>query len=330
MPKQKIFLKDILEKMHGKEYDEIYKEILALVDAGKYQPIKRSGVNGKTPALNNAYWLVTPETDYSDVIDELQYEMNPQLDISYYCRHPDRYEKERTYAELLNSYIGCQKDNLAVPVTINERSFEIFHDEKYLDRKGGAELLAHVGLDAEKLNFYGTSEPMSYYSHSKISPQKFLIIENKDTFYSMRRHLIHCSDSIMGMKIGTLIYGSGKGIYKSFEDYIAGVEPYFADRQNELFYFGDLDYEGILIYETLCSKYDISIRLFTKAYIRMIRKAEAVGIQNLPQMKGGQNRNMKAIFMGQFGKSDIKIMTDILESGHYIPQEIINEMDYGI
>ena len=100
----------------------------------------------------------------------------------------------------------------------------------------------------------------------------------------MRRHLIHCSDSIMGMKIGTLIYGSGKGIYKTFEDYIAGVEPYFADRQNELFYFGGLDYEGILIYETLCSKYDISIRLFTKAYIRMIRKAEAVGIQNLQHM----------------------------------------------
>ena len=66
--------------------------------------------------------------------------------------------------------------------TMNERSFEIFHREKFFQREGGLEFCRKAGIEAAKLSFYETSEPLSYYSCSKQSPQNILIIENKDTF----------------------------------------------------------------------------------------------------------------------------------------------------
>ena len=45
-----------------------------------------------------------------------------------------------------------------------------------------------------------------------------------------------------------MIYGAGKGIFKSFQDFEFCVEPYMKEKKNQIFYFGDLDYEGIGIY----------------------------------------------------------------------------------
>ena len=41
-----------------------------------------------------------------------------------------------------------------------------------------------------KIEFLSDSETLAYYSHTRKTPQNMLILENKDTFYSMRRHLL--------------------------------------------------------------------------------------------------------------------------------------------
>ena len=199
-----------------------------------------------------------------------------------------------------------------------------------MDREGGMELLKRLEFSFDKLNYYETSEPMAYYSHKKTIPQNLLIIENKDTFYSMRKHLIDGSNKIMGMEIGTLIYGGGKAIYKSFQDYSRGVEPYFKHEKNKVYYFGDLDYEGILIYETLCEKYkdDVEIILFKTAYEKMLQKAEEIGVTELADTKEGQNKNIGTYFIEQFSLMMQDKMKRILEKHKYIPQEIVNSSDY--
>lgn len=161
----------------------------------------------------------------------MKYEISPLLDMSYYQKNPEKYIQDRKYIRLLSKYLTQNRNLLNYSATINERSFEIFQREKFLDREKGLTLLAHLGLAAEQFNFYETSEPMSYYSHKKETPQNFLIIENKDTFYSMRKHLIEKGDTILGLQVGTLIYGGGKGIYKSFADYVNCVEPYFEHKE---------------------------------------------------------------------------------------------------
>lgn len=314
-------------------YLQIYKYICSQISDEKLVPIKASKLNGKKPALYNAYWQLKDEKkekDYSKFLDELKYKINPKLNTMYYQKNPEKYLVDRKNICILSDYLTERQSRLTISETINERSFEIFHREKYLDREGGRELLSRLGISGEDLNFYQTWEPMSYYSHQKKTPQNFLIIENKDTFYSMRKHLISGNDSLLHLSVGTLIYGGGKGIYKTFEDYIHGVEPYFADKNNQVFYFGDIDYEGILIYETLAKKYEkyTNIILFTEAYEKMIYHAEQMGMEELPDTKEGQNKNIGELFLKQFTPAQQKKIKHVLHSGKYIPQEILNEGDY--
>lgn len=330
MGKKKIKLADIEEKYSYMEYDELYEYILSEIEKKKLIPVNASGINGKKPALYNAYWVTEKERDYSEVKEELMYKISPMINTEYYLKRPEKYEADRKDICLLSDYLIKHREALRYSETINERSFEIFHREKFLARDGGMGLLKRLDMSGSALNFYMASEPMSYYSHQKNHPQNFLIIENKDTFYSMRHHMINGADMILGLQFGTLIYGGGKGIHKSFEDYVNVVEPYFADTGNKVYYFGDLDYEGILIYESLAEKYKdkVEIYLFTNAYERMLKKAEYIGFSEMPFTKEGQNHNIGQCFLEQFSNKVQKDIKRILQEERYIPQEILNAGDY--
>lgn len=330
MKKTKIQLAEIAKAHSFMTYQELYQYILLKIEKGKLTPVKASKTNGKKPALYNAYWKYEEQQDYSDIQEELKYQISPALDTTYYQNKPEKYEGDRKNIHLLSDYLVKRKQELEIGKTINERSFEIFRKEKFLEREGGMELLKRLKFPANQLNFYETSEPMAYYSHKKTTPQNFLIIENKDTFYSMRKYLIDGSDKIMGTEISTLIYGGGKAIYKSFQDYSCAVEPYFAHEENKIYYFGDLDYEGILIYETLCEKYkdNVKIILFKSAYEKMLQKAGEFGMIELPDTKEGQNKNIGTYFFEQFSVVTQDKMKQILEHHKYIPQEIVNVSDF--
>lgn len=328
--KRKIYLTDIVRSHPDMEYPQLYAAILTEIKSGRLKPVKASGLNGKKPALYNAYWLYEEKREDKALAEEMRFRLSPLLKIEYYENNPEKYLRDREQIQLLSDYLIHHRSSLQIQETINERSFEIFHREKYLDREGGAELLLRLGLSKEALNFYTTSEPMSYYSHSKQTPQNFLIIENKDTFYSMRKYLIEGRREILNLKTGTLIYGGGKGIYRSFEDFVAAVEPYFAAAENRVYYFGDLDYEGILIYETLVKKYSgkRDILLFTEAYRKMLEKAEKLGTDRLPRTKEGQNASGGEVFFSFFSQELQDTIRRLLKEGKYIPQEILNQGDY--
>lgn len=334
MKKHKLTLSEIEHRMKNKveniSYNELYNYILIEIQKGSLEPIKASGTNGKTPALYNRYWEYEEEEDYSEFIQEMKYKLNPRLKIEYFLKNPDRYGVERKRIQKLSNYLNQTRGQILKPVTMNERSFEIFRREKYLRDEGGMELLKKLGISIEELGIYDTREPLAYYTRSRQNNQNILILENKDTFYSMRKSLDDGKQEILGVEIETLIYGAGKGIYKSFQDYIQGVEKYFLNVGNVLWYFGDLDYEGILIYETLSQMYEkeVPIRLFVPAYIRMIDKAYQIGVDELPDTKEKQNRNISMIFFENLGEEYTKKARDILEQNKYIPQEILNCNDY--
>ena len=213
---------------------------------------------------------------------------------------------------------------------MNERSFEIWHREKFLKEEQGKKILKRCGMSLEQLNLYDTTEPLAYYVHTKSTPQNMLIVENKDTFYSMRRHLLSGEDSICGCHIGTIIYGAGKGILRSFQDFSLCAEPYMREMENALYYFGDLDYEGIIIYESLAEMFqdECKIQPFTSGYVEMLYKAQKIGIEQLPSMKTGQNQNIHGEFWDYFSKKDIETIQAILQIGRYIPQEILTIEDF--
>lgn len=325
---KRISLEKLLKSHVRDSYEQQYHFVRKLLEQEKIKPVKASGTNGKRPALYRSYWVMEEKKDYSALEEELKYRLHPMISVDYYLSHLENYEKDREFVLLLDNYLRSNQDMLSYQESVNERSFEIWNREKFLAKEQGKRILKCCGLEINELNVYGTAEPLSYYSHTRETPQKLLILENKDTFYSMRRSLLEGRDRIFGEKIGTLIYGAGKRILKSFEDFDFCVEPYMAEDGNRIYYFGDLDYEGIGIYEKLakafCTRWEIFP--FVQAYEKMLEKAGQA--EDLPETREKQNRNISGDFFSYFAGSQVKKMKEILEKERYIPQEILNISDF--
>jgi Uncharacterized protein conserved in bacteria C-term(DUF2220) len=325
--KKKVTLDELIKLNHMDDYNELVDFIMENIANGQLKPIISSKTNGKKPALYNAYRVISNQPSYHDYLDELRYKIHPALNIDYYLKHPEIYIEDRLDVLTLSHYLEINKGCLNDALSMNERSFEIWSREKFLQKGSGKRILKNLGLSLESLNIYETTEPLVYYSHHKNTPQNILIIENKDTFYSMRRHLLNGHTCILGLPIGTLIYGGGKGIHRSFQDFTFCVEPYLNHQDNVFLYFGDLDYEGIIIYESLQNLFQKELQIipFREGYEYMLKKAV---LSNLPVTKQGQNKNIGTLFLDAFAEDERKLIIQILNSEKYIPQEILNGRDF--
>lgn len=310
------------------DYEEFAKTVEELEQKGIISPVKSSKTNGKNPALFNKYNILPKKKDYSEYEEELNYKLNYKLSKKYYLKHLEQYGKDREYIIKLSNFLNNKAHLLKTAVSENERSFQIWNREKYLKLEGGKRLLNNLNFDIENLNIYPTTEPLAYFSIHKNTPQKILILENKDTFYTLRHHMLKGNSTILGEEISTVIYGRGKDIWKTFKDFQICVEPYLLCKENEILYLGDLDYEGIVIYDKLQQdfKEDFYIKPFIKAYCYMINKYIKENME-LPLSKEGQNKNIGHVFLNNFSEHYINKIKDILKSGKYIPQEIININD---
>lgn len=321
--KLKISIEEVEKLYRINDYNELTKLIFNLVDTEQIKPIKNSGLNGKKPALYIMYKVINKTEIDSDIIEELQYKLHPSFQLDYYYNNIDKYKEDRESIIKLSNFLKNNKEQLKIKVSLNERSFQIWQKEKYLKNGGGRKLLNNLGLSLSYLNTYSTNEPIAYYSQHKKTPQNVLVIENEDTFYSFREHLINKNDKILGTEIGTLIYGRGKGIIKSFSEFDMIAEPYLLDKRNKILYFGDIDYEGIIIYESFYRQFhdNYIIEPFKAAYLQMLKYAMNL---DLPITKEGQNRNIEGIFKKNFTAEEYQFIEEILSKNLYIPQEILN------
>lgn len=326
--KTKIPLKKIREDHPFYSYSELGRYIKEACEQDQLRPVKNSGLNGKNPPLYNLYWKIykTEEPD-KKLIEELKYTLSPLISPAYYLVHMDQYKLERKDVLMLNRYLNTRRQLLGIPESVNERSFEIWGREKFLSEENGNAILRNCGISQEFLNTYRTFEPLSYYSQSKKSPQTVLFLENNDPFYSMRKFLKETGTEILGREIGTLIYGGGKRILSSINDFKESTESHLKADENTFLYFGDLDYEGIMIFEHLTKQCPFPLEPFREAYTAMITKWEGQDI-NLPYTKDGQKDSTSGLFFSYFPKDIQQKMKDILERGLYIPQEILNVHDF--
>lgn len=326
---KRITLEELLGNYPNASYQQQYAYIMELLEKGKLKPVKNAGTNGKTPRLCLSYWMVEEQEESQDALaEELNYCMEPLISIEYYLSHLDQYQEDRSWVQRLNDYLKENRSLLKEPISVNERSFEIWGREKFLTKEQGRKILKRCKIEMGFLNMYETAEPFAYYTHTRKIPQNMLILENKDTFFSMRKFLLEGNHHIFGMEIGTLIYGGGKRIVKSFRDFDLSAEPYMKEKENQIYYFGDLDYEGIGIYESLARQWEGNGRPipFVTAYEAMIEKGEK--IDRLPKTKEFQNQNLKGEFFSYFSNETVEKMQEILVKGEYIPQEILSILDY--
>lgn len=326
---KKVIELDEIEKIYKTEsYKELCKVVDGLIKEERLLPVINSGGNGKNPTLYKKYRILEKNEDNSELLDEINYKLSTKFSIEYYKNHLDKYKEHRDYILKLSDFITNKQSLLSKTISMNERAFQIWGREKFLQKEGGKTIVKNLGVNLEDLNYYDTSEPLAYYSKSKETPQKILIIENKDTYYTMRRHLIEGGEDIFGEDVSTLIYGGGKNINKAFNDYKISVEAYVSDSRNKILYFGDLDYEGIIIYEGLYELFgkEYNMSPFISGYEKMIDKAKEEAIF-LPETKEGQNKNISEIFLSEFHDDYRVEIEKILRDGLYIPQEIVSIID---
>ena len=283
------------------------------------------------------YRIIKNERDYTNIKQEIS-KLHKKIDIQYYLKHPEEYEQSREEITKINTYIEEKEKNekRAKELTVNERSYQIFKDEKRL--KEQEKILKKLGITFKELNCYETYEPFFYFENSNYDQfetnknsqsknnnyayfdnknnvhktKKVLIIENKDTFWTYKKIAKKYNN------IYLVIYGEGKKILNSFE-YIKNFE---LEENTEILYFGDIDYEGINIYISLARKYkNYHILPYCEAYQRMMQ------LEDKPnKIKHSQNIRKDNIeeFIKYFEEEEERKLQNIFENNLYIPQEIIN------
>ena len=214
-PRKRIELATIEQHYELFDYQELYQFIQQALQNGYLEPVKASGSNGKKPALYKKYHLITKIENEEELRQELLFSLSPALKNDYYLNHLKQYELDREAIFKLSDFFQSQRACLQLPTSLNERSFQIWQQEKFLAQEG-QRLLKNVGLTLDDLNIYETAEPLAYYSVSKETPQNILIIENKDTFYSLRKYMIEGHQQILGFPMKTLIYAGVKKGIKGF------------------------------------------------------------------------------------------------------------------
>lgn len=297
------------------------------VAANKLVPVKSSGFNGKRPPLYQRYRKVKPKVDHTPLVIQADRTIHPPLSAAFYKKHPAQFEQDQPMIYALQNWLADH--SACEPVSCNERSFEIFGQEKILARHG-ERLCKNLGLDLEKLAFYQTCEPLSVVSRSN-EPGNLLIVENLDPFVSIRNLIHQNQPAILGFPIQSVAYGGGRRIESTFMDLLQFGTESQKQSLTTVYYWGDLDYEGIRIYESFASRYpDIQIVPWKPGYLAMLEQARAQMASGrlMPVYKEGQIETEGDCFFSYFDSDFRDQILALWKQGSYIPQEILNASHY--
>ncbi|WP_096550804.1 Wadjet anti-phage system protein JetD domain-containing protein [Ureibacillus thermosphaericus] len=310
--KSKITILQLMNQCPRLSYENFAQSILRLEDQQLLTAIKAAGTNGKEPELANEYKINKKfvRQELHRRVKALKKTLHPAIWVEYYLtKNLDELEQDLVVLEQLNAYLKQQ----GFPTTkalAQERSFEICKDEKWITEKGGQQFLEKVKV-WDLLEIWPITDPVSF----AINPMrlhdetpKVLIVENKATFYSLLPTLKNSSFT-------ALVYGQGKAIVGTIQ--VLPEQLPLNYEKAEIYYFGDLDAEGISIWYSLSQKYDVSLALpFYKA---CLEKEAAKG-------KAYQRKNDEAInaFLRYFSQDEANKIVKALQNGLYYPQEILN------
>lgn len=320
---------DELEKLINTiDYNDTYSAVSALVEKGTIKPIKKTnGTNGLIPPLFVKYRICRP-AEQDEFLNEEIMHLNGDLNISFYLSHPKKYREQRDIIYPLSEFLKKHKELLDMCVSKNERAYQIWRYEKQLDSASVRSVLAFNGLN-NKLNYYNTPEPFFYFSPESIlhREQTVLIIENKDTWYTLREIMREAAPiEIFGHNIDGILYGEGKKVNRpqALDEFCESELRHICD----FLYFGDLDFEGISIFQELkVGNPQHKIDLFAELYAFMLDKYP---LSVLSKAKRAQSRpGAMDVFMSYFKSDCAAAINELLDNGFYIPQEAVRKDMYA-
>lgn len=296
-------------------YDDFAATVQVLINEGFITAVKSHGSNWR--GLPNSFRIQKGKVKQPliEEIQELQFKVHPVIDLRpYITSSKKRWMEDKTSIKIIDEYL--QKNGLPTTYTNrSERSYEIMKDEKWIDEKGGKALLEKINL-FDKLKIMNTPDPLMFAINPNqilcnLSVRRHLIVENKATYSGL-------IDFLANTSFTTLIYGSGWKISSSLDQLTKQLGLIDKEIQHELYYFGDLDYEGVSILYHLYERYNV--KLATSFYEAMLRKPYYEG-------KEYQTRNEVAVqhFLHYFRKEEQEIILSMFQKNGYYPQESLSK-----
>lgn len=319
-------LENYLQQVKGRKeyqktggYEKFAQIIKELTQKKKIRPIKAWGRNGLFPELYNGYQLMSSQKLKEDIKQEILTAYHPKINTAYYLKNVKDYQQDKKYLKLLNKFLK-ENDKLGL-MSVNERSFQIFNQEKFLNSSRGRSFLQKISLSFNDLNCYQAYEPFFYFATGKSAGEvKALIVENKDTFVSFKSLFQEGIKTWDNLSFDLLIYGEGKKILNSFS-FFSELKQYQLIN-TRFYYFGDLDPEGIKIWNKLNQNREVEFRPVTFFYQLLMENYQ----ENAPDLHKEQTFNQQAIndFCSCFREKFKQKLNDLFDKNKYIPQEGLN------
>lgn len=299
------------------------KEINKLKLQGQIKEIKSSDYNGLNPPLKLKWEIIVGENE--DTWDKFKLlRLSNLLDFTYYVNNPI-YQTELEWEYIENIYDFLKKKDSKEWASVEERSLELFYDEKFLTErketmKGKYGILKRLKLSYEDLKMKKYGEMFVYWNKATQDIRTVIILENHSTFFTYKR-IAENGGNIFGVLPDILIYGEGNKIEKSF----SFIEEIADINKIKVLYFGDIDSEGFGIYNRLKERYPgTDIRLQKEAYVHLIN----ICSRDYPKKSQIKNPYYLECFIKEMGDHlDLclrKKLDHIWDNDYRIPQELLN------
>lgn len=318
-PKVTIGLSDLERAFQGEQidYERFANLILDFENEKSLEAVRAHGRNGKPLSLAYQYRihkrLLTGA--YSRELHQWSQKLHPAINLDgYYSLGQNQWQEDLPYIGLVDAYLKRERFP-ARQAPAPERSYELVQDEKWITDRGGQALLERLGV-WDQLKIVPVSDPLMLAVNLSIVPDNkkhmHLIVENKTTFQGLLPVLAQ-------LPFSTLIYGCGRKIVGNL-----GMLPFQYPAQHaehELYYFGDLDLEGILIWYDLRARFG-GVRLALPFYKACLEKEPSKG-----KLNHRLNEQALRAFTDCFSENESDRINAMLHTGGYIPQETLRSED---
>lgn len=246
--------------------------------------------------------------------------LNSKIEVKNYFNNLDNLNEDREKLKILSDFLTNEVHNTPY-IGINERSYELFGYEKEL-KNGSKGLLKRVKTSLEDLKCIEAYTPIQCHILKNFYTKEsrtILIIENCDTY---RSFLLAAKDTVLGEELDMIIFGGGNKITGNFKQHTM----YSIDNNDNIYYFGDIDPEGINIFKRVKeANKELNIRLSNKLYKLAIQIGKEKGIHNInndnQNIPSEEEVNELLTDLEESVANDIK---NIIYNGKYIPQEAVN------
>lgn len=292
-------------------YEEFAAALLSLEEQGVLKRIDSSGENFKNPSLANKYTIKKDAFKlYQQQIKQLQLTVHPLMSLDrYYKLNEKEWERDFKYIKKIDAYLknhGLPQ----LPASMPQRSYELTADEKWLEA-GGVKVLERLGV-LEQLKIETTPDPLMF----SVAPQKFgasvhlhLVVENKTTYYAL-------ADILGDTPFTSLIYGQG---WKAAANLIyLPKQLNLPECEHKIYYFGDLDAEGIRIWWSINNK--IKVKPAIPFYLALLARQAEYGKQTQRL-----DRHSLEEFLTYFKQDEGQQLSNLLTEGRYYPQEALSK-----